>query len=196
MSQVLHLNIGELIATNQPVVISTILGSCVSVCLFSRKSIAGGIIHYALCEPPTPHQAQDALRYGSTAINALIREMEKITGEPASQLVAKIAGGTMDRDGASIGADNIAIARRLLTKAKIEIVGESVAGPVGRKILFHIPGGRLQVAKLEKTRASHQSSEREAKQDSWRSGKQEGWRGNKHDTWQYSRLSYTNGNGH
>jgi hypothetical protein len=54
----IHLNIGELVVSREPVVISTVLGSCVSVCLYSKTGVGGGMTHHALAsvrvtdEPP------------------------------------------------------------------------------------------------------------------------------------------------
>lgn len=76
-----HLNIGELIVSEGPIAISTVLGSCVSVCLFSLKSPAGGMIHYALPLAMQRIEPDEGLRYGEIAIPQLVRALQEITGE-------------------------------------------------------------------------------------------------------------------
>lgn len=144
-----HLMIGDMIVTDQPAIISTVLGSCVSICLSCPKKNAGGIIHYAL----PSHQAQvkdpNYLRYGDYAIEALIAELKQLTGCSEKDLEAKIVGGA-EAIGVhgDIGQENIKIAYQKLAEFDIKIINHDLGGKVGRKILFHLPSGRLQVATL------------------------------------------------
>lgn len=149
-----HLNIGELIVSEGPIAISTVLGSCVSVCLYSATKPAGGMIHYALPRALQRYEPDEGLRYGEVAIPQLVRTLEKVTGEAASDFLAKITGGASEHLGngmAQIGLDNIEIARRMLAEFGIPIMGEAVGGSLGRKAIFHVSGGRLQVATIKKT---------------------------------------------
>ena len=147
--KIVNLNIAEIVVTKDPVVVCTVLGSCVSVCLFSEEDQAGGIIHYAL-----PHlsegQHDNLLRYGDQAIKILVDELCKITGQSAEAFSAKIVGGAnniaSEHPAQKIGEANVKIARKLLAQYGIKIVGEDVGGVQGRKILFHIQTGRLQSA--------------------------------------------------
>lgn len=146
----LSLNVGELIVSAAPVTVTTVLGSCVSICLFSRNGKGGGIIHYALPHVPSRVAKDEALRYGEYALAALICELKKLTGEEVSAFQAKIVGGAADEraDAPQAGSENILLARQMLADAKIPIIGEAVGGSAGRKVIFHIPSGRLQVAAL------------------------------------------------
>ena len=150
MSQeILKLNIAELIVTKEPIVVSTVLGSCVSVCFFSESSKGGGIIHYAI--PELPKASNDnPLRYGDYAIEKLVSETCECLGVNPRELKAKLAGGAnniaSEHPSQHVGAENVKIAKKLLAKHQIPIVGEDVGGAQGRKILFHVQTGRLQVA--------------------------------------------------
>lgn len=146
VEKILNLNIAELIVTSEPVVISTVLGSCVSVCLFSRSARAGGMIHYALPKAEGVHE--EPLRYGNFAIPQLVRELEAMTG--TSDFVAKIVGGAnnigSEKAYYNIGDENVNTAREILRQLGVEIVAEDVGGNDGRKVLFHTMTGRLQSA--------------------------------------------------
>lgn len=146
----IYVNIGELVVSPKPTVIETILGSCVSVCLYT-KSGAGGLIHYSL---PETHQKfndiQDALKYGNYAVPLLIEQLAEVTGEQPSQFSAKIVGGSSGLVDTKnlIGTENVQIAEKYLKKFGINIVSRDVGGNLGRKIKFHTGNGRLQVAYL------------------------------------------------
>jgi two-component system chemotaxis response regulator CheB len=150
MSQeIVSLNIAELVVSKEPVVVSTVLGSCVSVCLFSDSEKGGGVIHFAL--PELPDNSNDnPLRYGDYAIEKLILETCHHLGVKSYQLKAKLVGGAnniaSEHPSQHVGSKNVEIAKKLLSKHKIPIVGEDVGGAHGRKILFHVQTGRLQVA--------------------------------------------------
>lgn len=153
----LNLNVGKMIVVKDPSVISTVLGSCVSICLYSPQKHFSGMIHYALPYQSDHNQEDDPLRYGDQAIPILIDELKKITMAPVSSLKAKIIGGANCLVRASgggfnnIGELNIQMARDILSAHQIEVVGEHVGGEVGRKVLFYTADGRVQVANLRQS---------------------------------------------
>jgi two-component system chemotaxis response regulator CheB len=148
----IYLNISELAVSASPVTVSTVLGSCVSVFLFSSRRGVGGVTHYALAEAPPEAAREDGLRYGRIAIPALVDELRRRYGVGAGELVAKVVGGSAtgagSREALEIGAGNVRIARELLQSYGIRIVAESTGGATGRKASFHIPSGRVRIARL------------------------------------------------
>lgn len=148
-SQIVNMNIAEIIVTVDPVVICTVLGSCVSVCLYTEDGVAGGMIHYAL--PILPKNGNDnPLRYGDYAIKELIELMTKVTGKHPRTFLAKIIGGAENiastNESQKVGTANAKLAKKILSDYQIKIVGEDLGGRFGRKILFHVKTGRLQSA--------------------------------------------------
>lgn len=150
MSQIIkNLNIAEIFVSKESIVVSTVLGSCVSVCLFSAKGEGGGIIHYAL--PMLPEEKNvNPLRYGDTAIEQLVNEVCQLLKVQPSDLKAKVVGGASNISSSHpsqhVGEENVQIAFKILKEYGIEVVGHEVGGERGRKILFHVLTGRLQVA--------------------------------------------------
>ena len=118
----------------------TVLGSCVSVCLWDAAAGVGGLNHYLL--PRGIGQGMSALRYGSLAVPELIRRVLVIGAQP-SRIRAKIFGGAcLNGYGAGrLSRENIEIARDCLAQAQIPIVAEDVGDQFGRKLLFRIPDG-------------------------------------------------------
>lgn len=148
-----HLGIGEIFVSSNPTIVDTILGSCVSVCIYSREEKIGGIIHYALPEKRLADGTKRSdLHFGDLAISILYSEVQRLLQNPSSKLEAKITGGasviTQIAHSANIGDLNIAIAREKLRELGLPITGEDVGGLVGRKLYFYTDTGRLRVAKL------------------------------------------------
>ena len=143
-----QLMVGELIVSDEPCVIATTLGSCVSVALFSDDGV-GGLIHYAHPRAPADVTDEDAFRYGDFALPTLIEEIIRRTGDQPARLHAKIVGGADVRGEApTAGPANVRFAREYLASRGISVVGEATGGPLGRRVLFHTDGGRLQVAPI------------------------------------------------
>lgn len=128
----------ELFAEAQPHVVSTVLGSCVAVCLFDTKLKIGGINHYML--PLWNGTGLASPKYGNIAINKLIERMEKL-GSNKANLVAKVFGGgnvlSSSNNTFSIGKRNAQLALDMLSEHKIPIVAQSLGGDHGRQILFN-----------------------------------------------------------
>jgi len=129
-------------ASTKTLQISTILGSCVAVCLWDMHNRIGGMNHYML--PLWNGQGLASPKYGNIAIEKLVEKMINL-GSKKIHLQAKIFGGgeviQTEVGMFHIGERNIAIARDMLGEMKIPIVSSSVGGKLGRKIIFNTETG-------------------------------------------------------
>ena len=135
---------GDSLASNDPeVVFTTVLGSCVAVCLHDSRAGVGGMNHFLLAEPP-PIAGEDARllnRYGVHSMELLINAMLK-RGATRRNLKARIYGGATMRQGlGDIGNANIQFARRFLDNENIAILGEDIAGFSARRVEFRPVAG-------------------------------------------------------
>ena len=134
-----------LYAETEPTEVITILGSCVAVCLWDPILEIGGINHFML--PLWNGQGLASPRYGNIAIEKLVARMEYL-GSKRINLKAKVFGGAEVIDTGTnqfhIGKRNIAIALELLQEYSIPVVGSSLGGKVGRKILFYTNSGEVR----------------------------------------------------
>jgi chemotaxis protein CheD len=137
---------GMIFAHISPHVVTTVLGSCVSVCLWDSQEKIGGINHYNL-----PLWNGDGLatpKFGNIAIQRLIEKIQ-ILGAQKKRLTAKIfGGGTVLSSIAGtnhVGEKNIILALDLLDEANIPIISSSVGGTQGRKIIFNTHSGDVFV---------------------------------------------------
>ncbi|WP_375292362.1 chemotaxis protein CheD [Sphingomonas melonis] len=119
------------------VVLTTVLGSCISACLYDPIAKVGGLNHFLLAEPGSGETDVRSLqRYGVYAMEVLINAMMSM-GATRSNLKARIYGGASLRDGfRDIGATNALFARRFLRDERITLVGEDVGGHGARRIEF------------------------------------------------------------
>lgn len=118
---------GEFRISDSPtVVLSTILGSCIAVCLYDRVAKIGGMNHFLL---PGQHSSSNLdVRYGVNAMELLINGLLK-SGADRKHLTAKLFGGSsIAKNLGKIGESNITFAREYLRNEKIPCVSESLGG--------------------------------------------------------------------
>jgi chemotaxis protein CheD len=145
-----YLHPGQLFVSHESYAVTTILGSCVSVCLWDPLTKIGGINHFLL--PMDIGEDQASLRFGNLAVRELIEEVVGVGAEQA-RLRAKLFGGACVLEAFRsrenhLGTKNVTIAREVLDTADIPIIGEDVGGNRGRKLIFHTDNGSAWVKQL------------------------------------------------
>ena len=139
-------------ASRTPHMVTTILGSCVAVCLYDPVAKVGGINHYML--PLWNGQGLASPKYGNIAIEKLVDKMVSL-GCTRNNLQAKIFGvGEVIETHITqfnIGARNIKLAYEALEELKIPILGQSVGGKLGRKILFNTESFEVKQKFIQKS---------------------------------------------
>lgn len=141
---------GQIFTAAEPVLVTTILGSCIAVCLWDPEAGVGGVNHFLLARNPM-RGAADA-RYGDTAMDRLL---EKVIGHGAvpRRLLARIVGGAcvvagLNAGRGSIGEQNILVAREFLQRQRIAVEEEQTGGTSGRKLRFHTGNGSSSVKEI------------------------------------------------
>ena len=134
---------GETRMSDDPnVVMKTILGSCIAVCMWDPVKCVGGMNHFLL--PGDCGNSESAMRFGVNAMELLVNELSK-AGATRSDLKAKIFGGAkMYTGGKDIGRLNAECAEWFLKAEDIDITGRCIGGLQGRGIRFWPVGGRAQ----------------------------------------------------
>jgi chemotaxis protein CheD len=146
-----YLMAGGIFIHQDAYIVTTVLGSCVSVCIWDSAKKMGGINHYML--PFWNGEGLASPKYGTIAIPKMIEKMIEL-GSVKRNLQAKIFGGgeVFGKPNAlmNIGERNILIAQSLLEKEHIQIVSADVGGMAGRKIVYDLFTGNVFVKKLNK----------------------------------------------
>ena len=134
----------EIFVSSEPTMVSTVLGSCVAVCLWDSRSVIGGMNHYLL-----PLWNGDGLatpKYGNIAIRQLVEKVVAKGGE-RKNMQAKIFGGAAmwsNTEGLfAIGLRNIELAQQQLKELQIPVVASDVGGMLSRKIFFNTGDGSV-----------------------------------------------------
>jgi chemotaxis protein CheD len=113
---------------------STVLGSCISVCLFDPVAATGGMNHFLL--PAGRGTDSGHIRFGVNAMEHLINELLK-SGAMKSRLQAKLFGGArMSATLSDIGKQNAAFAHTFLSNEGIPVTSESLGGTLARRVIF------------------------------------------------------------
>jgi len=145
---------GDFFACSGDEMIVTVLGSCISVCLYDNLLKIGGMNHFMLPEGKKTstnpliknepiktkqsfvYQDSNAARYGNAAMELLINEIIKLGGN-RQNLTAKIfGGGSVTRSSIDIGEKNIRYIKEYLTLEGITITNQDVGGSHPRKVYF------------------------------------------------------------
>lgn len=130
-------------------VITTTLGSCVSVCIRDREARIGGMNHFMLPESDSGvwSGVSAALRYGNHAMEVLINDILQLGGAK-NRLELKIFGGANVLAGSKndVGEKNIQFIRRFLKNEHMAPSGEHLGGNQARQIRYFPDTG---VAKMK-----------------------------------------------
>lgn len=144
------LYIGDVHASREPVLIKTLLGSCISVCLYDPVARVGGMNHFML-----PRGGDDrhegAARFGVDAMDRLIGAAMKAGGD-RRRFVAKAFGGAcvlrLRDTGIGVHQKNIEFVRAFLQDEGFPLVSADVGGNDALVVHFYTETGRAFVKRL------------------------------------------------
>ncbi len=140
------INVGEIYVATKPTEIVTVLGSCVSVCLYDRVEQIGAMNHYLV--PLWNGNGLESPKYGNISIPRLIETMQNI-GCNLYNIEAKLFGGANINIAKSehmmIGKKNVIIAKEMLRQYNIKVSAEDTGGNTGRRILLRSDTGKVML---------------------------------------------------
>lgn len=157
---------GEYFVCEEPKVVYTVLGSCISVCLRDPLLNIGGMNHFMLAAPSSNSPGDndgwaDSGRYGSFAMEMLINELLK-RGAKKERLEAKVFGGGKIYEGnMDIGAKNAAWALDYLDREGMTLLKANVGDVCPRKVYFFTNSGKVLMKKLDRVVAQSIAKEEE-----------------------------------
>ncbi len=145
------LNIGDVVVATEPAILETVLGSCVSVCLWDGRLKIGGMNHFML--PRMLDTMKCSTCCGPESMEKLLTALIG-SGSRLGDVRAKIFGGgrmvSSLEHGIDVGLENVAVARSMLADYGIPIVGECTGLDLGRKVVFYSATGKVFVKSLHK----------------------------------------------
>ncbi len=154
---------GEWRVSAEPAVLSTLLGSCVAVCLYDPINRVIGMNHFLLAvRRPVRGRAvltSEAGRYGIEAMELLINDLMEY-GARRANLKAKAFGGAnvlgtrCDQSGfPCVGTTNVRFVREFLRTDGIPLVAADLGGTFGRHMRFASKDYSVHVRKINPLRS-------------------------------------------
>jgi len=134
------------VGSEEGLVLATVLGSCVSACLWDPVVGVGGMNHFLLPGDECQRSGRDAERYGAHLMELLINGVMSRGGQ-RERLLAKLFGGARVVRGLSdVGRKNAEFARRFMKHEGIKTVSEDLGGDRGRRVEFWPVSGRARMS--------------------------------------------------
>jgi chemotaxis protein CheD len=138
---------GEYFVSNQDLMVMTVLGSCISACIWDSRVRAGGMNHFML---PEGGGGESGGRYGSYAMELLINHLLKL-GARRESMQAKVFGGAQVMAGftsMNVGERNTKFVLDYLATERIPVVSQDVLDIHPRKVCFFPTSGKALVKRL------------------------------------------------
>lgn len=154
-----YLKPGDFCIALRPTVVKTVLGSCVTVTMYSARTKIGAACHALLptCREDQGPQCstrtcQTASRYVECIIPEMARRMQE-KGMVLSELEIKLFGGAdmmMDSlaDHQRVGSQNVLKSKMILARMGMTIKSSDVGGGAGRKLIFDTRSGDVWIKRL------------------------------------------------
>jgi chemotaxis receptor (MCP) glutamine deamidase CheD len=142
--------VGEILVSDKSAWITTLLGSCVAVCLYDEIACIAGMNHFMLPAPREPSTVCN--RYGVHSMELLINSM-MAHGADRRRLKAKVFGGCSAEhsDFAYIGINNVDFAHNFLEVEGIPVVSQFTNQGTGMYIEFHTMSRKVRVRMLDRS---------------------------------------------
>lgn len=137
---------GQFYAARRPVLAETLVGSCVTVCLYNVRQGFGAMNHFLRACPGKSLPSRTG-EFGSTATRYIVNAMLKIDDDPRHYRASIFGGAAVLRAGdpeGGIGQANVAAALEVLQAAGIRVVRKEIGGARGRRVRFNTQTGEIE----------------------------------------------------
>lgn len=159
------MGLGECVFTNAPMLVRTVLGSCVCVTFYHPQTKCAGAFHAVMPEVDIKN-ASKFCRFVDTAISSVVfRFVERDI--PFEDIVVKLFGGsnkfsngqpTRTQKLLDVGLKNVAAAKAHLRNYGFRLRVQDVRGDVGRTLYFHTGTGDVWIKKHKPSAPTHLTS--------------------------------------
>ncbi len=160
----LYLKPGEIHLTREPSLITTVLGSCISITMHHKATGFSVICHAVM---PSRSEARkkddngiDIFQYVDSSLEWMISQCRKNGIKPESVEVKMFGGAaqfneakTLWRD-LGVGKRNIEVAMETLKKNTVKLTAWNVGGNQGRKLIFNTLTGEVLARFISRTDVS------------------------------------------
>ncbi len=143
---------GEFFVSSTPMIVYTVLGSCISACMRDPVTGVGGMNHFMLPQPKNGKNDSwgESTRYGSYAMESLINEILKLGGMKRRLEVKLFGAGKIYEGNIDVGARNAEWVLGFLKTEGLAAVKTDLGDVCPRKVYYFTDSGRVLVKKIER----------------------------------------------
>lgn len=140
------------ISTDLNVVICTVLGSCIAVCLYDEKARIGGMNHFMLPRA-WDRQSSESGRFGLESMEIMLAKFYSM-GASLANIKAKVFGGgrmldlSMPYREKDVPSANINFILNYLKQKQIIIAARDLGGVSGRKIYYVLENNKVYLHRI------------------------------------------------
>jgi chemotaxis receptor (MCP) glutamine deamidase CheD len=162
------LYLGGVHASEEPILIKTLVGSCIAVCVYDPVTQVGGMNHFMLPRGGENSPASEATRFGVHAMDCLIAAVMKAGGD-RRRIVAKVFGGAhvlaTPESVRGVPQQNVAFIRNFLESERIPLAANDLGRYHPREVHFFTGTGQAFVRPVTNERAFKRVVHRERKKE-------------------------------
>lgn len=144
---------GEYYVTRNEEMITTVLGSCISVCIYEQKTGIGAMNHFMLPQSSGNNDAEDLMsesfRYGDVAMERMINDLLRNGADKDSIVFKAFGGGQIIKQMTSVGERNIKFLHKFMVMEGYKLTASDLGGPHPRKVNFFPKTGKVMMKKLQ-----------------------------------------------
>lgn len=139
---------GEYCVSHENIVMTTILGSCISACIYDPENGYGGMNHFMLPRMNVVDQSSQPLNYGVFSMAKLINTLLERGCLKENLRLKIVGGGRVLSCFTDIGKLNIDFIKEYLNDESLHRVSSDMGGDFARKLAFFPSTGRLFVSRF------------------------------------------------
>ena len=145
---------GEFFVSAEPMIVYTVLGSCISACIRDPLVGVGGMNHFMLPEPKEAGNDSwgESTRYGSFAMESLINEILKRGGNRNRLEIKLFGAGKIYEGHIDVGAKNAKWVTEYLTSEGLAVVSSDLGDVFPRKVYYFTDSGRVLIKRIERVK--------------------------------------------
>jgi chemotaxis protein CheD len=167
---------GEFFVSPDPMIVYTVLGSCVSACIRDPVAGVGGMNHFML---PRPKEAGndswgESTRYGSHAMESLINAIIKRGGSKSRLEIKLFGAGRIYDSNIDVGVRNAEWVLDYLRAEGLTACKTDLGDVFPRKIYYFTESGRVLMKRIERVK-NHTIAEHENEYAAKIQSKEQAW---------------------
>ena len=147
---------GEFFVSREPMVVYTVLGSCISACIRDPIAGVGGMNHFMLPAPKEHHSSDawggESTRYGSFAMEQLINGILQRGGMKQRLEVKLFGAGKIYEGNIDVGARNTEWVLNYLKVEGFSIAKSDLGDVFPRKVYYFTESGRVMMKKIQRVK--------------------------------------------